>query len=100
MKKQIAAAVMMGASLLAISLASAPAIAQDAQMASRQIYQGFGVTVTRQGDRVTVNGAAAEKAEYNADADVYIQGPYRLVFHKRTGKVRLMKDGSYVGVLK
>lgn len=90
----------MGASVLAMSLAPAQAITHYAQIAKKRVYHGFGVTVTRAGDKVTVNGAAAVKEEHNADADVFVHGPYRIVFHKRTGKVRLMKEGRYVGVLK
>lgn len=90
----------MGASLLAMSLVPAQAVTHYAQIAKKRVYHGFGVTVTRVGDKVTVNGGSATKEEHNADADVFTHGPYRIVFHKRTGKVRLMKDGSYVGVLK
>ena len=88
------------ASLLMGALAPAQAVVQYAQIAKQRVYQGFDVTVTRVGDRVTVNGETAMKQESNVDADVFIHGPYRIVFHQRTGKVRLMKDGQYLGILK
>lgn len=100
MKKRMVAAALMGASLLAVTLASAQAVTQYTQVAKKRAYHGFGITVTRAGDAVRVNGEAVRKQEYSADADVFVHGPYRIVFHKRTGKVRLMKNGTYLGVLK
>ena len=100
MKKLRVAAMVASASLLMGALAPAQAVVQYAQIAKQRVYQGFDVTVTRVGDRVTVNGEAAMKQESNVDADVFIHGPYRIVFHQRTGKVRLMKDGQYLGILK
>ena len=100
MKKLRVAAMVASASLLMGAFAPAQAVVQYAQIAKQRVYQGFDVTVTRVGDRVTVNGEAAMKQESNVDADVFIHGPYRIVFHQRTGKVRLMKDGQYLGILK
>ncbi|MEX3021705.1 hypothetical protein AB4K05_19160 [Kluyvera sp. STS39-E] len=100
MSKLMVAAVMVGASLLVSTMTPVQGVLQYAQIAKKRVYQGFDVTVTRIGDRVTVNGEAASKQEWNADADVFICGPYRIVFHHRTGKVRLMKDGYYLGILK
>ena len=88
MSKLMVAAVMAGASLAISSSMPVQAVAQ------------YDVTVTRLGDRVTVNGERATKQESNVDADVFIHGPYRIVFHQRTGKVRLMKEGQYLGILK
>ena len=100
MSKLMVAAVMAGASLAISSSMPVQAVAQYAQIAKQRVYQGFDVTVTRLGDRVTVNGERATKLESNVDADVFIHGPYRIVFHQRTGKVRLMKEGQYLGILK
>ncbi|MFU0882871.1 hypothetical protein ACM26M_16735 [Kluyvera cryocrescens] len=100
MSKLMVAAVVVGASLVVGALTPVQAVEQHAQIARPRVYKGFDVTVTRVGERVTVNGEAARKQESNVDADVFIHGPYRIVFHRRTGKVRLMKDGQYLGILK
>lgn len=73
--------------------------AQLAQAAHKQTYRGFGVTVVKSGDWVTVEGKPAVVEEKNADAVVYSQGIYHVIFYA-TGKVALMTNGQFTGYLK
>ena len=61
---------------------------------------GYGVTVKRGTDGiVTVNGKPAALDEKNADAAVYSQGIYQVIFYTK-GKVALMENRQFKGYLK
>lgn len=64
------------------------------------VKTGYGVTVKRGTDGiVTVNGKAAALDEKNADAAVYSQGIYQVIFYTK-GKVALMENRQFKGYLK
>ena len=64
------------------------------------VKTGYGVTVKRGTDGiVTVNGKPAALDEKNADAAVYSQGIYQVIFYTK-GKVALMENRQFKGYLK
>lgn len=64
------------------------------------VKTGYGVTVKRGADGiVTVNGKPAALDEKNADASVYSQGIYQVIFYTK-GKVALMENRQFKGYLK
>lgn len=64
------------------------------------VKTGYGVTVKRGADGiVTVNGKPAALDEKNADAAVYSQGIYQVIFYTK-GKVALMENRQFKGYLK
>ena len=64
------------------------------------VKTGYGVMVKRGTDGiVTVNGKPAALDEKNADAAVYSQGIYQVIFYTK-GKVALMENRQFKGYLK
>ncbi|EFV40900.1 hypothetical protein HMPREF0864_01424 [Enterobacteriaceae bacterium 9_2_54FAA] len=64
------------------------------------VKTGYGVTVKRGTDGiVTVNGKPAALDEKNADAAVYSQGIYQVIFYTK-GKIALMENRQFKGYLK
>lgn len=74
---------------------------QYAQATHKPVVKtGFGVTVKRGADGiVTVDGKPAALDEKNADASVYSQGNYQVIFYTK-GKVALMENCQFKGYLK
>jgi len=74
---------------------------QYAQATHKPVVKtGFGVTVKRGADGiVTVDGKPAALDEKNADASVYSQGNYQVIFYTK-GKVALMENRQFKGYLK
>ncbi|KAA0263963.1 hypothetical protein [Hafnia alvei] len=74
---------------------------QYAQATHKSVVKtGFGVTVKRGTDGiVTVDGKPAALDEKNADASVYSQGNYQVIFYTK-GKVALMENRQFKGYLK
>lgn len=64
------------------------------------VKTGYGVMVKRGTDGiVTVNGKPAALDEKNADAAVYSQGIYQVIFYTK-GKIALMENRQFKGYLK
>ncbi|MEZ2696908.1 hypothetical protein ACBQ19_18500 [Hafnia alvei] len=74
---------------------------QYAQATHKSVVKtGYGVTVKRGADGiVTVDGKPAALDEKNADASVYSQGNYQVIFYTK-GKVALMENRQFKGYLK
>lgn len=73
---------------------------QKAQAAKKDLTftkQYAGMTIKRdKSGMVTVDGKPAAQDEVTADATVYSQGLHTIIIYK-TGKVAVMKDGSFQG---
>ncbi|EAM8010493.1 hypothetical protein F3R65_15710 [Salmonella enterica subsp. enterica] len=61
-------------------------------------YNGMAIKRDKSGI-VTVDGKPAAQDEVTADATTYLQGIYTFIVYK-TGKVAVMKDGSFQGYAK
>lgn len=77
-----------------------PQKAQAAKKASTFTKHYNGMTIKRDSlGMVTVDGKPAAQDEVTADATTYSQGLYTIIVYK-TGKVAVMKDGSFQGYAK